>query len=74
MGDPYLDNKLGVEAVERGVSAIGKGADRVCELPLLWDEAGDLLHKGCVAAILLPIAINVPVMPCLATRVILTNH
>ena len=72
--NPYLDHKPGVQAVEGGISAIGKGPDGVRELPLLWDEVGDLLHEGCIAAVLLTVAINVSVVARLLPRVVLSNH
>ena len=58
-----LDHQLGVEAVEGGVRAVGKGAHGVRELPLLGHKAGYLGHEGCVAAILHPLAVHVAVLP-----------
>ena len=56
-----LDHQLGVEPVEGGVCAIGKGPHSVCELPSLGHKAGNLLHEGCVSAILHTLAVNVAV-------------
>ena len=55
----HLDHQLGVEAVERGVSAVSKCPHRVVELPVLGYERRNLLSEASIPPILLALAVHI---------------